>query len=453
MSRTKRVFRVGLIVLPAAALFVLLLFGASSLGKIIQSSKAEAAQSDGAETSVDDGPVNPVPAEIMAAMDIEKAGIEDGRLVQTLEDGTKITYTLKSKLQQRAETVLEKSDVLAGALVLIDVESGEVLTMAEHRSSEYTQTDAPVYFSALPPAASLFKIVTATALLEKEAADKETEVCYHGGLRKLNQSDLEDNPERDKTCATLGFAMGKSLNTVFAKLADRNLSVSELESAGKRYGFREQIPLHYPVQPQVSRMDIPSEKLEFARTAAGFWHVTISPLHAAMIAQGVAAGGKMLAPTVLEKIENARGEPLWMPIPMEWMQCAREADTLQLRDMMIETVTRGTAKKHFVDRAGRPFIPGVEIAGKTGSLAQKSPYRFYSWFIGFAPAHEPKVAVASLAINGQVWKMKGSTLAMELLRTYFWKPKPKRKPAADSHEVEGPPAPLSVTDQLADGSG
>ncbi|MFH1434376.1 MAG: penicillin-binding transpeptidase domain-containing protein [Pseudomonadota bacterium] len=446
MSRTKRVFHVGLIVLPAAALFVLLLFGASSLGKIIHSSKAEAAQSDGAKEGADDGPVNPMPAEVMAAMDIEKAGIEGGRLVQTLEDGTKITYTLKSKLQKRAEAVLEKSGVLAGALVLLDVETGEVLAMAEHRGSEYTETAAPIYLSALPPAASLFKIVTATALLEKKAADARTEVCYHGGLRKLDQSDLEDNPERDQTCASLGLAVGKSLNTVFAKLADRSLTASELESAGKRYGFGEQIPLHYAMQPQVSRMDIPSERLEFARAAAGFWHVTISPLHAAMLAQGVAAGGKMLAPTVVERIEDARGEPLWTPIPMEWMQCAREADTEQLRDMMIETVARGTAKKHFEDHAGRPFIPGIEIAGKTGSLAQKSPYRFYSWFIGFAPADEPKVAVASLAVNGQAWKMKGGMLAMELLRTYFWKPKSKNKPEADSNELVGPPAPPPPSD-------
>jgi peptidoglycan glycosyltransferase len=427
MKTVKIIMRICLVALPTVAALTLVVLGAANIGKLVNERKAEAAEVDESGKGQPGDKANAIPADIRKRLNFEKAVEWEGKLVQTLDDGTRVSYTLHPTYQKRAEKILDASDALAGALVLVEVKTGRILAMADMKSPEYVEEPGPVYFSARPPAASLFKIVTASALLDKDAADANTSVCYHGGSRKLLESNLEDDPGKDKTCASLALAMGKSLNSVFAKLADRNLSVEDLETAAGRYGFEKKIPLQYRLEPQVSDMDIPSERLEFARTAAGFWNVYVTPLHAAMIAQAVANDGRMFEPALVDTIENAKGKVLWASKKQHLMQCTDSDDANDLTKMLIETVAKGTARKHFVDPKGTPYLGDVEVAGKTGSLSQKTPFRFYSWFIGFAPAWEPEVAVAGLAVNGQQWKMKGATLARELLRWYFGKIYGKKK--------------------------
>ena len=87
--------------------------------------------------------------------------------------------------------------------------------------------------------------------------------------------------------------------------------------------------------------------------------------------------------------------------------------------MMTETVARGTARSAFHDPKGQPFLPGITVAGKTGSLSSDSPYRAYSWFIGFAPEDKPRIALAALVVNTPKWRIKSSFLAREALRSYL----------------------------------
>ncbi|HMI94567.1 MAG TPA: penicillin-binding transpeptidase domain-containing protein, partial [Polyangiales bacterium] len=73
----------------------------------------------------------------------------------------------------------------------------------------------------------------------------------------------------------------------------------------------------------------------------------------------------------------------------------------------------------FHDPRGRPFLPGISVAGKTGSLSSDQPYRAYSWWIGFAPEDAPRVAVAALVVNTPKWRIKASYVAREALRYYL----------------------------------
>ena len=87
--------------------------------------------------------------------------------------------------------------------------------------------------------------------------------------------------------------------------------------------------------------------------------------------------------------------------------------------MMTRTVTHGTAKKAFWDPKGRPFLPGIAVAGKTGTLSRSNPYRRYNWWVGYAPVDDPKIAVASLVVNELKWRIKASYVAREALREYL----------------------------------
>jgi cell division protein FtsI/penicillin-binding protein 2 len=94
-----------------------------------------------------------------------------------------------------------------------------------------------------------------------------------------------------------------------------------------------------------------------------------------------------------------------------------EAVAARLAEMMRETVVSGTARRAF-RRSGGP-MRGVTVAGKTGSLAEARPYRDYSWFVGYAPADRPEVAVATVVANERLWHARAPTVAKEALEAYF----------------------------------
>ncbi len=401
------------------------------LGISLVARNAEAGTSPG-----DEGPA-PIPDDVLQALDISKAQALDGRLVQSLESGSQVVYTIDPGLQAAAEKILEDGELLSGAIVLVESRSGRILAAASTGSTltadgkEPGEGDGiPAAFSAEAPAASVFKVVTSAALVETAGVGADEKVCYWGGSQKLKLANLDDDPKKDKSCATLGFALGKSINSVFAKLADRHLDKQVLEKTASGFGFGEALPLDYPVTPDTSTMDIPEDRLEFARTAAGFWHVHLSPIHGAFIAQSIAQDGAMLRPMIIDEIRSSDGAVEWKA-ESRWLRRTVSKDGASaLTSMMINTTTKGTARKYFKDSSGIPYLPDVEVAGKTGTLTRAKPFRAYTWFVGFGPADDPEVAVAALAVNTPQWKVKATAMARDILRKYFKSKKKQQSKAA-----------------------
>jgi len=91
----------------------------------------------------------------------------------------------------------------------------------------------------------------------------------------------------------------------------------------------------------------------------------------------------------------------------------------ELRGMLVETTERGTARSAFRQRNGKPMLGPVKVAGKTGSLSGVNPTGRYEWFIGVAPAEKPRVAIAVLLVQGDLWWRSASQIASEVLRRVF----------------------------------
>jgi cell division protein FtsI/penicillin-binding protein 2 len=328
-----------------------------------------------------------------------------GRWVAPLGAG-RATLTLDARLQERLERSLESYRVPWGATVLLEPKTGRVLALAEHSRAEPGRKGFAL--AAVAPAASVFKIVTAAALLEKGAVDGE--VCWHGGKRRLDPKLLRDDPRRDRRCSSLTSAFGHSTNVVFAKLADRDLDPATLRSMADRFQFNAPIEFARPVETSTAR--IPEDPFAAANTAAGFGAVKLSPLHGAVLAAIVANGGVYVPPAL---VEDASGAPL--PLPGAPVRVVDAQVAAKLAEMMRETVAAGTARKAF-RRPGSP-LRGIAVAGKTGSLADRSPFRDYSWFVGYAPAEDPQIAVATLIVNDRLWHARASQVAKEALEAYF----------------------------------
>jgi cell division protein FtsI/penicillin-binding protein 2 len=350
-------------------------------------------------------------------LDLLRLDMRPQRVMAPLKDGQTAELTLDPALQRVARAQMQKYRLPEGGVVVMDVKTGKLLAYASY----VNQGEAfDVNARAEAPAASVFKVITGSALVEKGGLSSESEQCYHGGKSRILPDELIDDPRRDKWCATVSIAMGRSLNVVFGRLAQKHLTPEDVAQMGGAFGFGAPVP--FAVPNEAPKIEIPQEPVEFARASAGFWHTTLSPLLGASIAQTVANGGVTLEPRIVAAV-NRGGTELWKEerAPRVLRRAIKPETASQVSRMMRETVANGSAFKSFHDASGKPYIPGVAIAGKTGTLTDYKQNRFYTWFVGFAPADAPEVAISTLVVNTPEWQIKAPQLAREVLRSYFEK--------------------------------
>lgn len=339
--------------------------------------------------------------------------------VATTEDGGLAALTIDPRLQQAAEGVLKGFQIPFGAVVVLSVPDARVLALVGRSAVDPRLGPEELALRPWAPAASVFKVVSAAALVGNGVSPQQR-TCYHGGASAVLPENLADLPDLDRRCDTLARGLGKSQNAILAKLAAQHLSPELLESVGHALGFEQEIPFELPVVP--SHLDVPADRLEFARTAAGFWHSTLSPMHGALLAATIASGGEMLAPRLVDHAVDAWGREIpaaaARPTPPRRVVDAQTAHEV---GRMMELTTRiGTARRTFRDKRGRRVLP-VEVAGKTGTLSAITDrgYVGYSWFVGFAPADRPAIAFAVVLGNAANWRIKATYVGRRIVTEYL----------------------------------
>ncbi len=282
------------------------------------------------------------------------------QFVSNFENGLEVVYTIDPALQDRITGLFAEHHVPYGAFVAISPKTGKVLAMAEY--SGKSSGDPHLALRATYPAASLFKLITASAAIENGKVEPDTVIRFNGGLYTLTPKNWGDNPKRDKNKITLADAMGKSCNVAFAKVALRWLGVEDLLHYAENFGFNKALDFELPVQ--ISQASLENTRESIAKTAAGFGNVTLSPLHGALIASAIGNNGRMIAPRIVEKISlNGR----------ELDNCISPETAGKLRYMMTKTIESGTSRHAFHTRKGKAYLKDIVIGGKTGSLEGNDP--------------------------------------------------------------------------------
>src|SRR5690606_10131875 len=157
----------------------------------------------------DEPPPTPPPVRVQ----LETIRTEADRAVATTSDGALATLTLRPRLQEAARRLLAQARPLSGAVVMVDVETGEVLALQHYRRKGARAGD-PLLSSV--PAASLFKLVTTTALFEHTRVSPKTRVCFLGGERQIDRVHLEPSRDPNARCSLFRNALGHSWNAVYA---------------------------------------------------------------------------------------------------------------------------------------------------------------------------------------------------------------------------------------------
>lgn len=334
---------------------------------------------------------------------------------KTKEPATKraVVLTVDPELQKIAQRLLVDTKSHEGAVVLSDVRTGRVLAWASRGQEDKDYVREP-----FAPSASLFKVVTAAALLESGKVTPRTKQCWSGGERRIEAEDLVDDRSRDDRCATFGEALGHSINLVFARLALKHLTPDTLRDTAAELGIGSDIPIDVKV-PR-SALHIKEDELGFARSAAGFWNGHLSPLSALFVMQTIANRGERVRIHLLESTPDEREE----------VGVAMSPETADALTRMLEVTTRqGTSAKVFGPSEDHAKFAFGRVAGKTGTLVGNNPRRMYSWFAGFAPSRKPEVAISVMLGNDVRWWKKANEVGRELLEAYF-RQKAEQKKAA-----------------------
>jgi penicillin-binding protein A len=340
-------------------------------------------------------------------LQLDKMELVDGHYVAPLRDGRRAVLTLDPDLQQLAEKLLNESRAPRGAIVAMTPD-GRILAFAGRRTEEPKGGKQGIFDFRLvtdvwAPAASIFKLVTASALLTN-GFDADAKVCYHGGVRSVMESNLVDH-KRDRNCETLGYGVAHSNNAILGKLAYQKLEPTKLDRVARDLGWTDLAPSTLGVKATCGELALPQAKdLDFAKAAAGFNGSRLSVLGGALLSATFAAGGEQPAPRIIDSIA---GKPFTTAKPKRVLP---EKVAKTVASMMQETCMSGSAAKTF--RRHKK----VEVAGKTGTLSTTKPfYMEHSWFVGFAPADQPEIVVSVLLGNPESWHLRGHEAAKRMI--------------------------------------
>lgn len=341
-------------------------------------------------------------------VDLSTIRLEGEHYVGRLTDGAHVTLTLDPALQKLAEKLLAESRAPRGAIVAM-APDGRILALAGRRTANPEggtdgTLDATLATSPWAPAASVFKLVTASALLEA-GVDPDDKVCFHGGIRSVTESNLT-NSKRDSRCETLGFGVAHSNNAILGKLAFQKLQPKTLATTAAKFGWTS--PLG-ELAGSVGAIEVPRERdLDFAKVAAGFTAETggakLSVIGGALVAATFAGDGKQPTPTLIAEIDGTK-----IPTPSSH-RVISTSHAREVAKMMVQTCEDGSAAKSF--GRGRK----ERAAGKTGTLAKTEPFFMeHSWFVGFAPVEQPEIVVSVLFGNSENWHLRGQEAARRMI--------------------------------------
>jgi peptidoglycan glycosyltransferase len=358
----------------------------------------------------------PVSSFVTACSLLDDASGPPDQLTARTVEGELLHYTIRGDLQKRVHDFLTKHQVPYGVFVAIEPSTGRILAMTAHSSVDPAWAKNASF--DLYPMASLFKIITASAALESRRITPETVIEFRGNATSENPRYWEASPKRGRNNRTdVTYAMGKSINPVYGRLASDVAGKASVMESVNRFGFNQ--PLLPGTSAKESTAAEPQSSHGLMLMGAGLDHeVKISPLHAAVMMAAIANGGKMMVPGLTDRITDRKGTDKEVFAPRELRSLVTPETATSLTRMLSSTVTTGTSRRAFHDRRGRPRLD-VEIAAKTGSISGSDPRGHYSWFAAFAPARNPRIALVALVINQDKWKIKSSQVGEQALEEFF----------------------------------
>jgi hypothetical protein len=340
-----------------------------------------------------------------------------------------VQYAADSLLHARIQVYLNRYRPDHAVVLACDLRSGAMLGVGER--SDSTVIGAPrLAFRSGFPAASLAKILTATAALELEGKGPDDSIPQIGSYHTLYRRQLKVRPG-DHNKVTLAEAFSKSVNPAFGVLG-LAMGHTALEKTALRMGFNRELAC---VRPSV----FPPADTGYglAEISCGFTRrTTISPIHALAIARGTGDDGRArLGPFARSLVDLSARREVEL-LHDEGTAFVSGANLPKLQALMESTVRRGTARKGFHQVMRASHLQKIEVGGKTGSLDGEEPsweasvvaddeareVGRYDWFIGYARLKEDPargIALSVMLVHKEYAQVRSTVLAALLVRDWL----------------------------------
>ena len=340
---------------------------------------------------------------------------QTGRNLQSVLDqlqgkkpqGEDVYTTLDPAAQRVAISALGGHE---GAVVALDPRTGAVRVMASTPEYDPNSLGSQVAYERLAAdtsgrplvnratqfgyaPGSTFKVVTATAAIDSGAFTAESTLSGRNRV-VISGVPLQNDDNESYGAITLTQALVKSVNTVWAQVAER-LGKRTIARYMDRFGFDRKPELDYPAeQMSVSgpylgsrRLSPTSPLIDVGRMGIGQDKLAVVPLQMAEVAAAVANDGRLMVPHLTERIVDADGRTVERITPRVQSVVMKPSTARAVSAMMQAVVSEGTGTE--------AQIPGIRVAGKTGTAETQIGAAINNvWFIAFAPAADPTVAIA-----------------------------------------------------------
>ena len=364
------------------------------------------------------------------------SGDSDKLFVRRLSDyftgrtpqGGAVVLTIKDRAQQAAFQALAGK---RGAVVALDPRTGAILALASAPSYDpsvlathkfgaagraYTQLARdpgnPLLDRAISqtyPPGSTFKVITTAAALSSGRFTPSSQLPAPNQLSLPQTTHKLQNFEGEQCNGggniSLADALRVSCNTAFGGLGLR-LGQGEIRKQANAFGFDRSLSIPMGVARSIYPDNI--SRPEVAFSAIGQDSDAVTPLQMAMVAAGVANGGVVMAPYLVARTLAPDLSTLSTASSHEFSRATSPTVASQLTRMMQAVVASGTGTA--------AQIPGVSVAGKTGTAENQPGQPTHAWFIGFAPAQNPQVAVAVLIEHGGVGGVTAAPIARQVMQ-------------------------------------
>ncbi len=337
--------------------------------------------------------------------------------------GDDVVTTLDVGLQQTA------SDALGGrrgAVVVMEPDTGKVLAMIsrpEYNPNTLIQdwdvltvdgnADAQLVNRAtqgLYPPGSTFKIVTALEYIREHPDDYRNFTFDCDGYYEQGEYTIKCYHETAHGHQDLNLAFANSCNGAFASLG-QTLDLNRLKGTAEELLFNTELPLSIAYNKSSYAMTAGADTWEILQTSIGQGVTQMTPMHNAMLAAAIANGGTLMKPYFLDHVENVGGETIKKFMPAAYGQLMTAQESSVLSGMMREVVTTGTGSAVRTD--------AYTVAGKTGSAEFDAKKETHGWFVGFAPAEDPKLVVSVIVEEGGSGGKAAAPVARAVFDAYF----------------------------------
>ncbi|WP_232364024.1 penicillin-binding transpeptidase domain-containing protein [Desulforapulum autotrophicum] len=270
------------------------------------------------------------------------------------------------------------------------------------------------------PAASIFKIVTASAVVETIGYSPETPLYFNGGKYTLYKRQLKETQNRYTTRVTLAKAFAESINPIFGKIAATRLDPETLTLYARAFGFNQAMDSDFSFDS--GKMLITDSTYQQAEVGCGFNKTTtISPMFGAMLSSTIVNQGNRIVPSVVERVTDTKGTVVYASAPPHTQRAVNSKTARAVRTMMSRTITQGTARKAFRGAQRDSTLSKLEIGGKTGSINSRDNTIRYDWFTGFAKEKNGEKALALAVVVGhrKYIGTRASTYGKMIFKHYF----------------------------------